>query len=225
MSAEHRLITGEAGLYGKHPGFGDFVSAGLAEGWRGFGDWVQAALGQWRDGLGEDWQARFDAAPVLCFWIGPVLCGIGQSLRGIMAPSRDRSGRRFPLAVAQTGGAAPVLDPAQDFYAAAAQALAALLATPGFEPREAQAALDLPSPGAEGPGWPGFWAGNPALGPQALLAQLAGADHAHATAARSYWWFSGGEDGPSGVLCCQGWPSTEELDWLLRAGQGPKVPA
>ncbi|CAM3061424.1 type VI secretion-associated protein, BMA_A0400 family [Paracoccus aminovorans] len=225
MPAEHRLSAGAAGLYGKHPGFGDFISAGLAEAWPAFADWAQASLGLWRDAAGPDWQARFDAAPVVGFWIGPALIGAGQALRGVMAPSRDRSGRRFPLALAQAGGTPPVLDTAQDFHRAAGQALAALLAADGFEPREAAQALDLPAPGTPAPDWPGFWAGNPALPPQQLLGQLAVADHAHATAARSYWWFGEGEAGPSGVLCCQGWPTPAELGWLIAHGAAREVEA
>lgn len=219
MSAEHRLMPGRAGIYGKHPGFGDFIAAGLPDIWPGFGDWLQSALGHWREGAGPDWQAQFDASPVLRFWIGPAVIGGAVGLRGVMAPSRDRSGRRFPLVIAQTGGPAPVLEPAQGFYDAAAQALTGLVAEASFDPR---AGLDLPPPGDATPGWPGFWAGNPALAPQDLLAQLAVADHAHATAARSYWWFG---TGPSGVVCAQGWPGPAEMDWLIRAGIPAEVKA
>lgn len=224
MSAEHRLTAGAAGLYGKHPGFGDFISAGLAEGWPAFADWLQAALGDWREGQGPDWQARFDAAPVLRFWIGPALTGAGQALRGAMAPSRDRSGRRFPLVLAQAGGAPPVLDAAQDFHDAAEAALAGLLAGASLDPRAAAADLALPPPGQQVPDWPGFWAANPGLGPQRLLAQLAVADHAHATAGRSYWWF-GADAGPSGAVCCQGWPGKTELAWLIARAQPDEVEA
>ncbi|WJS86875.1 type VI secretion system-associated protein TagF [Paracoccus sp. TOH] len=225
MSAEHRLTAGAAGLYGKHPGFGDFISAGLAEGWQGFGDWAQAVLGQWRDAAGPDWQAQFDAAPAVCFWIGPALTGAGQALRGVWLASRDRSGRRFPLIVAQAGGTPPVLDAAQDFYRAAHRALLDMLGAEGFDPREAARALDLPPPGHAAPGWPGFWAANPSLPPEGLLAQLAATDHAHATASRSYWWFQAAETGSSGLLCCQGWPSPPEIGWLIAGGAIREVEA
>ncbi|MDQ7774649.1 type VI secretion system-associated protein TagF [Paracoccus aminovorans] len=224
MPAEHRLTAGAAGLYGKHPGFGDFISAGLAEGWPGFADWLQAGLGEWREAQGPDWQPRFDAAPVVRFWIGPALTGAGQALRGVMAPSRDRSGRRFPLVLAQAGGAPPVLEPGQDFHDAAEAALAGLLAADSFDPRAAAAALALPAPGPPVPDWPGFWAANPALSPERLLAQLAMADHAHATAGRSYWWFGAG-DGPSGAACCQGWPGVAELGWLIARAAPDEVGA
>ncbi len=216
MSAEHRL-EGAAGLYGKHPGFGDFISAGLGEGWRGFADWAEAALGGWREGAGPDWQAQFDAAPPLCFWIGPALAG--QALRGAWIPSRDRTGRRFPLVVAQAGGAPPVLDSADAFYVAALEALTRLAALPGFEPREAVTTLELLPAGDMPPTWPTFWAVNPQLAPLELLQRLAATDHAHAAAARSYWWFSGPDGTHAGVLACQGWPGPTELGWLIAGGQ------
>lgn len=217
MSAEHRL-EGAAGLYGKHPGFGDFISAGLGEHWRGLADWAEANLGAWREGAGPDWQARFDAAPALCFWIGPALAG-EMALRGAMMPSRDRTGRRFPLVVAQAGGLPPVLDMAQDFHLAALHALMRLLSADSFEPRDAVQDLQLPAPEGASPGWPTFWAGNPELAPRDLFAQLAATDHAHATAYRSYWWFSGADGRFSGVLACQGWPGPVELGWLISGGQ------
>ena len=217
MSAEHRL-EGGAGLYGKHPAFGDFISAGLGERWRTVADWAEAALGGWREAAGPDWQARFDAAPGLCFWIGPALAG-GQALRGAWVPSRDRTGRRFPLVVAQAGGLPPVLDGGDEFYRAALAALARLAALPAFEPREALAGLDLPPATGDAPSWPTFWAVNPQLSPLHLLGQLAATDHAHAAAARSYWWFSGPAGDQAGVLACQGWPGPAELGWLIAGGQ------
>lgn len=221
MSAEHRLTAGDAGLYGKHPGFGDFIAAGLPDGvFAALGDWMQAVLGDWRAAAGEGWQAGFDAAPGLGFWIGGALAG-GLPLRGVWAPSRDRAGRRFPLLVLQAGGPAPVQDPSQEFHAAAGRAMASLFEAKGFEPRDAALRLrtELPAPPDQPqPDWPTFWAMNPGLGPQALLGQLAGADHAHAAAGRSYWWFAAGEDGPAGMLACQGWPGPSEMGWLIAGG-------
>lgn len=221
MSAEHRL-EGGAGIYGKHPGFGDFIAAGLGEGWRGFADWAEAALGGWREATGPDWQARFDAGPPLCFWIGPALAGqtlSGQALRGAWLPSRDRTGRRFPLVVAQPGGAPPVIARDGQFYQAALAALTRLTALPEFDAREAVTALDLPPAQDAMPGWPTFWAVNAQMAPLDLLEQLAATDHAHAAAARSYWWFAGPEGDHAGVLACQGWPGPAELGWLIAGGQ------
>lgn len=220
MPAEHRLSVGHAGLYGKHPGFGDFIAAGLPETvLSGLGDWLQSALGAWRDGAGDGWQAAFDASPRLAFWIGPVLAG-GTALRGVWAASHDRTGRRFPLLVMQTGGAAPVADGAQDFYDDAGRLLDGLIAADTFDPRETAQRLqaELPAPSQDDqPGWPTFWARNDQQGPQDLLAQLPAADHAHAISARSYCWFAGAMG--SGVLACQGLPGPAELGWLIAGGR------
>lgn len=223
MSAEHRLSAADAGVYGKHPAFGDFIAAGLPDGvFARLGDWLQAVLGEWRAQAGADWQAEFDAAPVLAFWIGGALSGGGLPLRGVWTASRDRAGRRFPLLVLQAGGAAPVADPAQDFHLAAAGAMAALLRAEAFDPRQMAQRLhgDLPAPAdLAQPDWPTFWARNAALGASDLLAQLAQTDHAHAAAGRSYWWFAAGQQGPSGLLACQGWPNASEMGWLIAGGQ------
>lgn len=222
MSAEHRLNV--AGIYGKHPGFGDFITAGLPDSCLNpLGDWVQTALGEWRAQVGESWQSRFDRSPHLNFWVGPALIG-GKALRGVWAPSRDKTGRRFPLIVGQSAdGPAPVTDSSQEFYLAASAVLTTLVDSNGFDPRDVASRLqsELPTQASSGaqPGWPTFWALNPELGPETLLKNLCSADHAHAMTARSYWWFSGDPSGASGVVGCQGLPGLSELDWLLAGGR------
>ena len=90
MSAEHRL-EGGAGLYGKHPAFGDFISAGLGERWRVVADWAEVALGGWREAAGPDWQAAID-----------------QYSRGRLSPTMARRSPRLkpscarPQAIART---------------------------------------------------------------------------------------------------------------------------
>ena len=221
MSTEHRLTAGGAGLYGKHPGFVEFIAAGLPEAvFATLGDWLQAVLGDWRAGAGDGWQAAFDAAPRLCFWIGAALGG-GAPLRGVWAPSQDRSGRRFPLMVLQAGGDSPVQDPGQEFHLAALRAVASLSEARSFDPRDTALRLraELPAPPvASAPDWPTFWALNPQLSAQDLLAGLREADQQHAASGRSYWWFQHGEQGPSGLLSCQGWPGPSEMGWLIGGG-------
>ena len=56
------------------------------------------------------------------------------------------------------------------------------------------------------------------FGAMGVLDRLAATDHAHAAAARSYWWFSGPEGDHAGLLACQGWPGPDELGWLIAGG-------
>ena len=223
MSAERRLTA--TAVFGKHPGFGDFLAAGelSADSASRVMDWLAQTLGVWREGAGPDWQAGFDRAPALRFWIGAGLTG-GAALRGAMIPSRDRSGRRFPLIVAQgTGGGAPVVAAAQDFYAQAEAELRALAQVDRFDPREVAAAhaTHLPAPEDDRtvPG-ASFWATNATRGPQEFLAELAATDYAHAQAGRSYWWFAAdeGTGQQSGLMACAGWPGPAEMGWLLAGG-------
>lgn len=222
MSAEHQLSLGAVGLFGKHPGFGDFISAGLPDDVvRNLGDWLQTVFGQWREAVPDDWQSRFDACPRLGFWIGAALGGGGMPLRGVWQASRDRAGRRFPLLVIQAGGVAPMTDPAQDFYAAAAGAIDSLMQAERFEPRDVATRLTNtmppPQPGAQ-PNWPVFWAVNAGQTVPELLTELAAPDRAHAMTVRSYWWFQAAERPGAGVLACQGLPGPEELAWLIAGG-------
>ena len=95
MSAEH-LTTG---FYGKIPAAGDFVSRGLAadfvRAWDRFA--AQHLVPPILDGLwSEDVALRFASG------------GVGPTpMAGIVLPSRDRSGRRFPLALAACVGQGP----------------------------------------------------------------------------------------------------------------------
>jgi len=101
------------GIYGKHPAFGDFVTAGLPQASQDLLEsWLNRVLPQLRDLWGEQWQAAFDAAPVMMFWIGPGLTAGDGALCGVMGPSRDKVARRFPLleGVPGSGQRPPALD-------------------------------------------------------------------------------------------------------------------
>jgi type VI secretion system protein ImpM len=93
------------GFFGKLPGHGDFVRAGLpeeiVEAWDG---WVRAGLAESRAALGEAWRDAFLEAPVWRFRFAPGLLA-APGLAGVMAPSVDRAGRYFPLML---GAAMPV---------------------------------------------------------------------------------------------------------------------
>lgn len=94
-----------AGLFGKLPAKGDFVGRGLSAGFQAeFEAWLARTVEAARLSLGDDFRAVWDAAPVWRFWIGP---GAGMApCAGVMAASRDRVGRRYPLAILIEGGPA-----------------------------------------------------------------------------------------------------------------------
>ena len=88
-----------AGWYGKLPGLGDFAMRRLppnfVERWD---QWLQAGLHD----MPHARRASDDGslAPVRRFWLSP---GVVDALAwgGLLMPSTDRAGRRFPLTVAQ----------------------------------------------------------------------------------------------------------------------------
>lgn len=108
MPAEH--LTG---FYGKIPATGDFVGRGLSGSFvRAWDRWVAAHLaplqssGEWPEHL------------ALRFILGAEANG---PIAGIVLPSHDRAGRRFPLTVAS-----PVAVPAGELASAAASWFAAV---------------------------------------------------------------------------------------------------
>lgn len=90
--------TVAAGWYGKLPGLGDFATRRLPPAFVSrWDEWLQAGLHAMRDSAVDDSNAL---APVRRFWLGP---GVIDALAwgGLLMPSNDRAGRRFPLTVAQ----------------------------------------------------------------------------------------------------------------------------
>jgi len=106
------------GLFGKLPAHGDFVRRGLptsfCEPWDA---WLQRGLDAARTALGEvGWAATWDAAPAWRFVLPPGACG-PDAAAGVMLPSADSVGRRFPLTLAcvRPNGAAATIWPAAWF--------------------------------------------------------------------------------------------------------------
>lgn len=95
------------GFFGKLPGHGDFVRAGLPEAIvAGWDAWVRAGLAESRATLGAAWRDAFLEAPVWRFRFGPGLLG-AAGLAGVMAPSVDSVGRYFPLMLGAAMAAPP----------------------------------------------------------------------------------------------------------------------
>lgn len=89
------------GLYGKLPAHGDFVRRALPDGFvLPWDAWLQACIATAREEMGEaEFAAAWDAAPPWRFRLPPGACGTSAAA-GVMVPSADMVGRRFPLTLA-----------------------------------------------------------------------------------------------------------------------------
>ncbi|MBP0466768.1 type VI secretion system-associated protein TagF [Roseomonas sp. PWR1] len=88
------------GLFGKVPAHGDFVRRGLPSSFVGPWDsWLQDAVAAARDALGPRWAEAWDAAPPWRFALPAGACG-PDAVAGVMLPSEDTVGRRFPITLA-----------------------------------------------------------------------------------------------------------------------------
>lgn len=95
---------GSFGAFGKMPALGDFfrlaVAADVVPPWDA---WLQATLLTASQHLGARFEACYMSAPIWRFALPPGVAG-SQGLIGVLMPSVDRVGRRFPLTLmAQTG--------------------------------------------------------------------------------------------------------------------------
>jgi type VI secretion system protein ImpM len=203
-------------VYGKHPAFGDFLTAGLSgvaqeriEGW------LNASLSTLKAAWGPNWEQGFDASPTIAFWIGARITGSG-AVRGAMRPSQDKVGRRFPLMAGCAGPGAlpPAVDPTDTYCADIATLLSDLAPDPT---KGAQGVVDM-LPGVEGEDVDAdaaFWAAREDGDQAQLWADVAFADHLRAAHGRSYWWVAGT---PTSLYATEGFLPAEALAWLIAGG-------
>lgn len=93
-------IPGRFGVFGKMPALGDFLRTGTQPGFVAvWDDWLQTTMRQARDMLGARFDDSYMRAPIWRFTLAPGLAGQGGAL-GVLMPSVDRVGRRFPLTIA-----------------------------------------------------------------------------------------------------------------------------
>ncbi|MFC4669155.1 type VI secretion system-associated protein TagF [Seohaeicola nanhaiensis] len=88
------------GAFGKMPSVGDFFRINLPGGFVTAWDaWIQGAMLSAQRTLGTDWDAHYMSAPI---WRFSLAAGLGASSKmlGVLMPSVDRVGRRFPLTLA-----------------------------------------------------------------------------------------------------------------------------
>jgi type VI secretion system protein ImpM len=205
-------------IYGKHPAFGDFVTAGLS----GVAQdrieaWLNNSLQSLRTAWGEAWEQGFDSSPPLGFWVGSRIAG-QAALRGAMIPSRDKVGRRFPLLAGHEGAGPlpPAVDPRDtDFCAGIAGILAEMSPDPV---KGAKGMMEL-LPEVEGEDVdpdPAFWAARDDGDTPQLWADVAFADHLRAAHGRSYWWVMGNQ---TALYATESLPPPEALAWLMTGGR------
>jgi type VI secretion system protein ImpM len=143
------------GLYGKLPAHGDFVRRALPDSFvHAWDGWLQEGLATAREAMGEAFAEAWAAAPAWRFRLPPGACG-PEAACGVLLPSEDLVGRRFPVTLAALlpEGAAP---PAAGWYAA--------LEAAGRAGRDAGDSADAllallpgePWPGEDAPE-PGWW--------------------------------------------------------------------
>jgi len=94
------LGSATAGLYGKLPAHGDFLSRNLPpEFVQGWDDWLQRSVASSQEQLGGRWLDLYLTSPLWRFVISPGVVD-NQVWAGVMMPSVDKVGRYFPLTLA-----------------------------------------------------------------------------------------------------------------------------
>jgi type VI secretion system protein ImpM len=204
-------------VYGKHPAFGDFLTAGLS----GVAQdrievWLNASLSTLKAAWGTAWEQGFDASPTIAFWLGARVTG-SAAVRGAMIPSQDKVGRRFPLLAGHEGPGPlpPAVDPTDTWCAD----LAALLPDLSPDPTKGAQGIVEMLPviaGEDVDADPAFWAARDDGDLAQLWADVAFADHLRAAHARSYWWVTGS---PTSLYATEGFPPAEALAWLMAGGR------
>ena len=90
----------KAGLYGKLPAHGDFLSRNLPPGFvQGWDEWLQRSVSSSQEQLGGRWLELYLTSPLWRFTISPGVVD-NQVWAGVVMPSVDKVGRYFPLTLA-----------------------------------------------------------------------------------------------------------------------------
>ena len=104
-------MTDGFGAFGKMPSVGDFFRINMPSGFvSGWDDWIQNAMLSAQEVLGQTFDQYYMSAPIWRFSLAAGLAG-PQKMLGVLMPSVDRVGRRFPLTLASavaTPGPAPL---------------------------------------------------------------------------------------------------------------------
>lgn len=93
-------MTERFGAYGKMPALGDFFRLDLPQVFIGAWDgWLQNAMTLGQSVLGTQWDHHYMSAPLWRFTLAAGVCG-PHRMMGVLMPSVDRVGRRYPLTLA-----------------------------------------------------------------------------------------------------------------------------
>lgn len=93
------MIKTIIGFYGKIPSHGDFIHVNLPRTFINSWDpWVQEIISHWRNKLPKDWVADYLTLAPYRFILSRGIAGEVHWL-GVLVPSRDHTGRLFPLTV------------------------------------------------------------------------------------------------------------------------------
>lgn len=220
------------GMLGKHPAFGDFVSAGFELDLKTrLMEWLDRELSRAREAARESWEPLYDHALPLRFWIGPELLGVPMT--GILVFSRDRVNRRYPLVLAILGShlPPPVIDDDQGVYEGLETYISEAQPERGAGAASLLAGIELNLEPVEEVG-PMLWAHHPDGDLSDMLSAVAGPDLTMAAGDRSYWWSAARAGKSATFLSYRGLPPADALSWLMAGipgtppeeqGQGEKV--
>lgn len=202
------------GILGKHPSFGDFVSRGLPpEKREALQTWLTDVFGTVQRENRAAFPQIFDAARPLRFWIGADV--FGACLHGIIAPSKDAVGRRYPLScfsIASDERPPPLLE-SQEVYDDLEARLIEILASELMDPSQlgGETDLDFSFSTTE----TSLWAVNATAHSSDLLQAIGTEDYIRAARSRSYWWCEPDDLRSGAVWSCGGLLEADALLWLL----------
>lgn len=214
---------GSVGFFGKLPGTGDFVQRRLAPAFVTAWDTAfEVAVDGARTACGGNWDALWRAAPIWRFALNAGACGDAACV-GVIGPSVDRVGRRFPMVLAHPVDAAAAMHAivagADGWYSSLERVCAmackggavsaddfdaavSALADPAAWLDETRARLPMAASGADG--WPVPWL--QASGDQQLAnawADIGGLDRA------CLWWTRGTATFVPALCVTRGLPGAE----------------
>jgi type VI secretion system protein ImpM len=92
-------VSTVSGLYGKLPGYGDFIFRNLKTSFiNPWDEWIQNFISVSREQIGEGWLDIYLTSPIWRFVLSPGVID-NNVYAGVMMPSVDRVGRYFPITV------------------------------------------------------------------------------------------------------------------------------